>query len=130
MKTYTASQVARFTKRAPSTIGRLCATGKLKAERVAGAGLAGKRTWVISIHSDDKDRTDKEVLIDTVRKLVPKGGYTKKVAPKATTPQKATPLALSQVIRFMALSESAREMLLTIGEKANEVTLEVLVGLV
>ena len=116
MKQYTTKQVARVSKRHETAIARLVKEGKLKGER-------GERNrWVIEGES-------LPVLAETVKKLLPKGGWRKRVAPKVKVSEK-TPANLSQVLRFMELSEATREMLLDIGEKASEDTITLLVGLV
>lgn len=118
IKIYSAPQIARFSKRADSSIVRLFAQGIIKGEK-KNHGKFNKLTWVTEGEKDE--------LIALVHKHVPRGGYHQKK--NSGKPKTNTPMNLNQVMRFLELPEETREMLLTIGEVATTETLEVLVGL-
>jgi antibiotic biosynthesis monooxygenase (ABM) superfamily enzyme len=118
---WTVAQVARITKRSDTVIAKLAKEGKLKASW--GHSPSGRKAWLVE-HAGTRQE-----LVEKVHGLVPKGGYRKNVAPKKSKSAK-TPLALQQVLQFMELSDNSRQMLLLIGQKATEETLELLVGLV
>ena len=119
MKTYTTAQLSRIAKRSTSVISRLVKESKLVPKNTVRT-KAGRNTYSFEF-------ADKENAIAVVHKLVPRGGFRKNIALKAKA---KTPANLAQVLRFMELPEDRRELLLNLGEKVTNETLELLMGLV
>lgn len=116
MKQYTVRQVARVSKRHETAITRLAKKGKIKATR------GPRKAWIIEGES-------LPALADAVKKLLPKGGWHKRVAPKRV--RKSKPAAnLEQVLEFMEFSDSKRALLLQLGAKTTEENIALLMGLV